>query len=104
MQIEHAPALEVIHRYDTRDTVFYLDPPYVHAARGDAAAYGHEMTDEEHEDLAGTLNRIRGRAILSGYRTKLYDRLFAKWRRIDAPERLCRSVRKPRRESLWLNF
>ena len=104
VQIEHAPALEVIHRYDTRNTVFYLDPPYVHAARGDAAAYGHEMTDEEHEDLAGTLNRIRGRAILSGYRTKLYDRLFAKWKRVDAPERLCRSVRKPRQESLWLNF
>ena len=104
VQIEHAPALEVIRRYDAKDTVFYLDPPYVHAARGDAAAYGHEMTDGEHEDLAGTLNRIRGRAILSGYRTNLYDRLFAQWRRIDAPERLCRSARKPRRESLWLNF
>ncbi len=104
VQIEHAPALEVIRRYDTKDTLFYLDPPYMHAARGDAAAYGHEMTDEEHEDLAGTLNRIRGRAILSGYRTNLYDRLFAEWKRIDAPERLCRSVRKPRRESLWLNF
>lgn len=104
VQIEHAPALEAIRRYDAEDTVFYLDPPYVHAARGDATAYGHEMTDEEHEDLAGTLNRIRGRAILSGYRTNLYDRLFANWRRVDAPERLCRSVRKPRRESLWLNF
>ena len=104
VQIEHAPALEAIRRYDAEDTVFYLDPPYVHAARGDAAAYGHEMTDGEHEDLAGALNRIRGRAILSGYRTNLYDRLFAEWRRIDAPERLCRSVRKPRRESLWLNF
>ena len=104
VQIEHTPALEAIRRYDAEDTVFYLDPPYVHAARGDAAAYGHEMTDGEHEDLAGALNRIRGRAILSGYRTNLYDRLFAKWRRIDAPERLCRAVRKPRRESLWLNF
>ena len=104
VQIERAPALEVIRRYDTEDTVFYLDPPYVHAARGDAAAYGHEMSDKEHEDLAGTLSRIRGRAVLSGYRTNLYDRLFAEWKRIDAPERLCRSVRKPRQESLWLNF
>ena len=104
VQIEHAPALDIIRRYDTQDTVFYLDPPYVHAARGDTAAYGHEMTDKEHEELAETLNRIRGRAILSGYRTKLYDRLFTKWRRVDAPARLCHSVRKPRRESLWLNF
>ena len=104
VQIEHAPALEVIRRYDTKDTVFYLDPPYVHAARGDTAAYGHEMTDREHGELAQTLNRIRGRAVLSGYRTKLYDRLFAKWQRVDAPSRLCHSVRKPRQESLWLNF
>lgn len=104
VQIEHAPALDVIRRYDTADTVFYLDPPYVHSARGDAAAYGHEMTDEQHEALAEGLRRICGRAVLSGYRTALYDGLYEGWRRIDAPERLCHSVRKPRRESLWLNF
>lgn len=104
VQIENAPALDVIRRYDTRDTVFYLDPPYVHSARGDAAAYGREMTDGEHAELAAALRGIRGRAVLSGYRTGLYDRLFAGWRRVDAPERLCHSARKPRRESLWLNF
>ena len=104
VQIENAPALDVIRRYDTADTVFYLDPPYVHSARGDAAAYGHEMTNGQHEALAAALRRIRGRAVLSGYRTALYDELYAGWRRIDAPERLCRSARKPRRESLWLNF
>ena len=34
VQIENAPAIDVIRRYDTADTVFYLDPPYVHSARG----------------------------------------------------------------------
>ena len=62
VQIENAPALEVIRRYDTATTLFYLDPPYVHASRGDAAAYGHEMTDADHCDLAALLNRIKGRA------------------------------------------
>ena len=104
VQIENAPALDVIRRYDTGETVFYLDPPYLHAARGDSAAYGYEMSDGEHETLAALLRSIRGRAILSGYRTPLYDHLFRDWRRIDAPERLCHSVRKPRQESLWLNF
>lgn len=104
VQIENAPAVEVIQRYDTADTVFYLDPPYVHAARGDAAAYGFEMTDREHEELAAVLHRIRGRAVLSGYRNELYDRLFADWRRVDGEERLCHSVRKPRQETVWLNF
>jgi DNA adenine methylase len=104
VQIENAPALEVIQRYDTPETVFYLDPPYVHDARGDAAAYGFEMTDQDHVELAAVLNRIRGRAVLSGYRTELYDDLYSDWERIDAKERNCHSVRKPRQESAWVNF
>ena len=104
VQIENVPALDAIRRYDTGETVFYLDPPYLHTARGDSAAYSYEMSDSEHEALAALLRGIKGRAILSGYRTPLYDRLFRDWRRIDAPERLCHSVRKPRQESLWLNF
>ena len=104
VQIENAPAIEVVQRYDTPDTVFYVDPPYVHSARGDAAAYGYEMTDADHEDLAGVLRAARGRVVLSGYRTDLYDRLYAGWRREDAPERVCHSVRTPRQESAWMNF
>ena len=104
VQIENAPALEVIRRYDTAETVFYLDPPYVHASRGDTAAYQHEMSDDDHVALADVLSSIRGRAVLSGYRTPLYDRLFESWTRIDAPVRTAHSVRKPRQESLWVNF
>ncbi len=104
VQIEHAPAIEVIQRYDTADTLFYLDPPYVHSARGDKSAYGFEMTDREHCELAECLAGIRGRAVLSGYRTELYDQLFAQWTRIDADERRCSSVGSMRRESAWLNF
>ena len=104
VQIENAPALDVIARYDTPKTVFYLDPPYVHAARGDSAAYGFEMNDGDHAELAAALSSIRGRAVLSGYRTPLYDELYGGWRRVDAPVRTAHSVRQPRRESLWMNF
>ena len=104
VQIENAPALDVIARYDTPKTVFYLDPPYVHAARGDSAAYGFEMNDADHAELAAALSSIRGRAVLSGYRTPLYDELYGGWRRVDAPVRTAHSVRQPRRESLWMNF
>ncbi len=104
VQIENAPAIEVIQRYDTENTVFYIDPPYVHSARGDSAAYGNEMSDEDHENLANVLNAARGRVVLSGYRTGLYDRLYKNWQRVDATERNCHSVRKPRQESAWLNF
>ena len=104
VQIENAPAIEVIQRYDTPDTFFYLDPPYVHSSRGDASAYGYEMTDADHRELAVCLNQIRGRAVISGYRTELYDELYPGWHRVDAEERRCHSVGTARQESAWINF
>ena len=104
VQIENAPALEVIARYDTPRTLFYLDPPYVHRSRGDSAAYGHEMTDHDHRQLAALLHHIKGRAVLSGYRSRLYDELFSTWHRVDADEKLCNSSKGKRTESLWMNF
>ena len=104
IQIENAPALEVIQRYDSPETLFYLDPPYVHDSRGDAAAYGLEMTDDDHRDLAELLHTIKGRAAVSGYRTTLYDDIFADWNRIDADPRIAHSVRTTRQESLWINY
>ena len=104
VQIENAPALEVIARYDTPSTLFYIDPPYVHSSRGDTAAYAYEMTDDDHAELADVLHSVRGRVVVSGYRTDLYDELFGDWKRVDASERNCNSVRKPRQESAWLNF
>ena len=104
VQIENAPALDVIARYDTPRTLFYLDPPYVHDSRGDTAAYGHEMSNDDHRELADLLYRLQGRAVLSGYRSALYDELFSDWLRVDAPEKLCNSSKGKRQESLWMNF
>ena len=104
VQIENAPAVEVVARHDADATLFYADPPYVHQARGDSSAYGYEMSDNDHAELAETLSGIKGRAVVSGYRTDLYDELFSDWQRVDAPMRLCRSARTPRQESAWLNF
>lgn len=104
VQIENAPALELIERYDTKETLFYLDPPYVHDSRGDTKAYGFEMSDADHFELAAVLNQIQGRAVISGYRSNLYDKLFAHWNRIDAPVKICNSSKGERQESLWINF
>lgn len=104
IQIENAPALEVIERYDSVDTLFYIDPPYVHEARGDSKAYGAEMSNDDHRELAELLSGIEGRAAVSGYRTALYDDLYESWRRVDAAPKTCHSVRQLRQESLWLNY
>jgi len=38
VQIENRPAIEVIKLYDSPETLFYCDPPYLHSTRGDNKA------------------------------------------------------------------
>jgi DNA adenine methylase len=104
VQIENRPALEVIERYDSPETLFYLDPPYVHDTRGDANAYAFEMNDKQHRELALLLHRIKGKAVLSGYDGDLYDGLFADWHKVSASAKMIHSVKQMRTEVVWLNF
>jgi DNA adenine methylase len=104
VQIENRPALEVIKLYDGPDTLFYCDPPYPHQARGDSKAYGFEMTDIEHEELAIVLNQVDGRVAISGYRCHLMDRLYKQFKCTEAPAKKCHSVKRLRSEALWTNY
>lgn len=104
VQIENVPAVEVIQRYDTASTLFYCDPPYPHESRGDAKAYGFEMADHAHEELAEALNAARGLVAVSGYRCALMDRLYKGWIRADEDARLCNSSKGERVESVWMNY
>jgi DNA adenine methylase len=104
VQIENAPALEILERYDSPETLFYCDPPYVHGTRGDSKAYRHEMTDEDHCDLAKALNKVQGKVALSGYYCPLYEDLYKHWHRVEADPKLCHSVKEERTEILWLNY
>jgi DNA adenine methylase len=104
VQIENRPAADVIRLYDGPNTLFYCDPPYLHATRGDSKAYGFEMDEQEHIDLAAILRRAKGKVALSGYRNKLMDSLYEDWRRFDADPRQCHSIKKMRQECLWMNY
>lgn len=104
VQIENRPALDVIQLYDSADTLFYCDPPYVHATRGDTAAYGFEMSDEDHEALAAALHQCRGKVAISGYRNDFMDRLYQGWRRFDAAPKQAHSIKAVRFECLWMNY
>jgi DNA adenine methylase len=103
VQIENRPALDAIRLYDDAQTLFYCDPPYPHRSRGDARAYGFEMTDADHAGLAEALTTARGMVAVSGYRCDLMDDLYRGWRRHDAPTKQCHSIKKPRSEALWVN-
>lgn len=104
VQIENAPAVEVIRRYDSPQTLFYCDPPYTHDARGDINAYKFEMKNEAHRELAEVLRSIKGMAAVSGYESPLMNELYKGWHKVVGPVKNAHSVRQPRQEILWINY
>jgi DNA adenine methylase len=104
VQIENRPAVDVIRLYDSPTTLFYCDPPYLHDTRGDSNAYGFEMNEREHIELAHVLRDCRGKVALSGYRNALMDKLYKEWRRFDAAPKQCHSIKRIRQECLWMNY
>ena len=103
--IENRDYRDVMLQHDGPETLHYCDPPYVHSTRRDATrrdhTYEHEMTDDDHRQLASFLRSLSGMVIVSGYRCDLYDELFGHWRRVDK-ETYADGARK-RIESLWLS-
>lgn len=106
VQIENRPAVDVIALYDSSDTLFYCDPPYIHATRGDSKAYGDEMSDDDHAELAVALNSVTGMVALSNYDCDLMDELYPKsdWHKIVIPERTNHATKGKRTEVLWTNY
>jgi DNA adenine methylase len=107
--IRNKPALDVIRAEDGVRTLFYLDPPYLAETRTAPDVYALEMNEGDHEELLHLLDTIKGRFLLSGYRSKLYDSFAvpSKWNRhdFDLPNNAAGGAGKRRMtECVWCNF
>lgn len=99
---ENRAALDILKRYDSANTLFYVDPPYPHSVRTQGpASYRHEMTDEDHAELARALNGVKGMVFVSGYMCDLYADLYSGWRRVVRSARADKAVE--RTECLWIS-
>lgn len=108
--IENRPAIEILSGHDTPDTLFYVDPPYVHETRcritgkGSARGYRHEMDEADHQELLEALQAVRGMVVLSGYPHPLYDDTLRGWERRETKARISGGRGTATRdEVLWLN-
>ena len=66
VQIECCDALKIIRSRDGKDTLFYLDPPYVGSDQGHYDGYSQSDFDE----LIEQLSKIEGKFLLSSFRNK----------------------------------
>ncbi len=100
-------ALEVIRQQDGPETLFYLDPPYLSETRTAANVYTHEMGIAEHGELLDVIIACKGKVMLSGYPSEMYDRRLRDWARheFNLPNQAA-GGRKKRlmTEVIWCNF
>lgn len=108
--VENRPAAEVIEQFDKPDTLFYVDPPYVHATRSEkrtrlapSTGYVHELSNDEHGALLDQLCGLKGMVVLSGYAHPVYDGHtgLAGWHRAELETHA--DGARPRTEVLWIN-
>jgi DNA adenine methylase len=106
VQIENRPAIDILKLYDGPQTLFYCDPPYLHATRGDSNAYAFEMNEREHREFAATVNKCKGMVAVSGYDHPLMNQLFkpTRWVKTLGVDRTIHSTKGTRQEVLWTNF
>lgn len=83
VQIECYDWRKILDIYDTPQTCFYLDPPYVACTRR-GGGYRFEMSDDDHRDLVARLLDVQGMVLLSGYYHEIYAPLEAAgWERME---------------------
>ena len=106
VQIENRPATDILRVYDSPNTLFYCDPPYLHATRGDTKSYGFEMDETEHREFAAAANACVGKVAVSGYDHPLMDDLFTapKWVKTLGEAKTIHSTKGTRTEGLWTNY
>lgn len=75
--IEHLDFRSIIEKYDSKETLFYVDPPYI----GREKFYAGGFTKQDHIDLASLLNKVNGKVILSYYDDQLLHELYPNWER-----------------------
>ena len=104
--IENKQAVDVISNHDRPDTLFFIDPPYVHSTRKmrPGGYYNHEMTDNDHIKLLEQLNGVAGLVVLSGYDSDLYNDVLTGWIKYATSARISAGRgTATRTEVVWLN-
>lgn len=107
VKIECKPAIELIDQYDSEDSFFYCDPPYLPSTRQSNGVYTFEMTEKDHIELLEKINTIKGKVALSGYPSSLYEKHLKGWNLKTMPiaNHSSQVKQKEKRiECLWLNY
>ena len=70
VQVENQDWYDCMIDYDSPNTVFYIDPPYIDA---DVGIYKNKMTHDDHRRMLNMIFSLKGFVAVSGYSNPLYE-------------------------------
>ena len=110
VEIVNMDFIKFMQKYDHKNALHYIDPPYATKVRTTSGQYGEfEMTRKDHKRLRRTLPELSGKFMLSGYHDHNYDS-WAEDNGFHAVERTTvahssnKKVKPKRTEVLWINY
>lgn len=99
--IENYDWKKLIKIYDSKDTLFYVDPPYLdEVCSSRSVTYSHPFSRDQHIELADVLTAAQGNVILSGYQSDLYEDIYHGW--FSAAKHSIAGSGKRRVEVIWI--
>ncbi len=104
VELIHADAVNYLDAYPfVGDEFVYLDPPYLsYTRRSGRAPYRIDYSEEQHTALLKVLTTIPCNAMISGYRSSLYERYLADWRKQSFIVRTRSGAETE--EFIWMNY
>ncbi|MBD3627636.1 DNA adenine methylase [Cyclobacterium sp.] len=110
--IENQDCLVVAKKWDSKETCFYWDNPYLKETRVTYNDYSFEMTDEQHQNTLDFVTSCKGKVIMSGYAHKMYTEALEAngFTRIDlntysrGAKSNGKGYESKRTECLWINY
>ena len=109
VQLECRDYRDVLRCYDKAETLFYLDPPYLHETRTSGQKYSSELgvaadDADNHAEIAELARGLSGLCLISHYPCALYDDLYRDWVKVTTVTKTgSRASQKDREEALYIS-
>lgn len=97
--IENLSYEKMFQKYDSKETLWYLDPPYAPSTRTKKHNYREDWSSLKHVSFLGEVKKLKGHVILSGYDCDIYQSELQGWQ-IETKE--AKAQVGKRMEYLWI--
>jgi DNA adenine methylase len=104
IQITNFDFRVIFEKFDSPNTIFYCDPPYMHDVRCNNNDYEFEMSQQDHIELLNLAMSAKGKVAISGYDNELYNDLLKGFHKSIGPVKKVTLFHSERQEILWTNY